>query len=174
MAAKPRWWLHLAQIRSMLAEVQLPVIDRAAVEQLFGLRRRQAIALMNHFGGYQAGRTLLIARDQLIGQLDAIADGEDFQRESARRERLAATVESVRRTRESEAVRIPVSPAIFSSRMANLGSDVQLRPGRLEIEFAGTEDLLRTLFALAQAIANDYAGFERAAGGSAGREQLSA
>jgi hypothetical protein len=127
----------------MLVEVQLPVIDRAAVEQLFGLQRRQAIELVNRFGGYQAGRTLLIGRDQLVAQLDAIVAGDDFQHESARRERLSSAVERVRRTRESEAVRIPISPAIFATRMETLGPGVQLRPGKLEVEFTGAEDLLR-------------------------------
>jgi hypothetical protein len=158
----------------MLADVQLPVIDRAAVESLFGLRRRQAIELMNRFGGYQAGRSLLLGRDQLITQLDAIAEGDDVQRETARRERLAATVESARRTRATEAVRIPISPAVFATRMSTLGPDVQLRPGKLEIEFAGPEDLLRKLFALAQAVANDYSSFERAAVGRGGGQELSA
>ena len=174
MAVKPSWWLHIPEIRSMLAEIDLPVVDRAGVERLFGLRRRQAIELMNRFGGYQAGRTLLIGRDQLIAQLDAIVAGEGFQQEEARRQRLAATVENVRRTRESEAVRIPVSPAIFATRMTSLGEGVHLLPGKLEIDFASPEDLLRKLFALSQAVANDYAGFERAAVGSAGREELSA
>ena len=174
MAAKPSWWLHIPEIRSMLADVQLPVLDRAAVEQLFGLRRRQAIELMNRFGGYQTGRSLLIGRDQLVAQLDAIVAGDEFQRESARRERLASTVESVRRTRESEAVRIPISPHVFATRMATLGPEVQLRPGKLEVEFTGAEDLLRKLFSLAQAIANDYTGFERAAVGGGRREQLPA
>jgi hypothetical protein len=157
----------------MLAASGLPVIDRAAVECLFGLRRRQAIELMNRFGGYQAGRTLLIGSDQLIAQLDAVAAGDDCQQEASRRKRLAATVESVRRTRESEAVRIPISPAIFATRMATLGPHVRLRPGKLEIDFAGPEDLLQKLFTLAQAVSNDYPGFERAAVGG-GREQLSA
>jgi hypothetical protein len=129
---------------------------------------------MNRFGGYQAGRTLLIGRDQLVAQLDAIVAGDDFQREGARRERLAAAVENVRRTREGEAVRIPISPAIFATRMATLGPGVQLRLGKLEVEFTGAEDLLRKLFSLAQAIANDYAGFERAAVGGGRSEQLSA
>ena len=158
----------------MLADVQLPVLGRAAVEQLFGLRRRQAIELMNRFGGYQTGRTLLIGRDQLVAQLDALIAGDEFRRESARRERLASTVESVRRTRESEAVRIPIAPAIFATRMATLGPGVQLRPGKLEIKFSGAEDLLRKLFSLAQAIANDYTGFERAAVGGGRSEQLPA
>ena len=42
MPVKPQWWQHIPAIRSMLADMRLPVIDRAAVESLFGLRRRQA------------------------------------------------------------------------------------------------------------------------------------
>ena len=88
--------------------------------------------------------------------------GDDCQRETARRERLSATIEKIQRTRKGEAVRIPVSPDVFDSRMQSLGPDVQLRPGKLEIEFAGPEDLLTKLFGLSQALANDYANFERA------------
>jgi hypothetical protein len=115
----------------------MPVVDRAAIERLFGLPRRQAIGLMNRFGGYQAGRTFLITRDQLLAQLDAIAAGDVYQQEATRRERLAASIENIQRTRQSEAVRILVSAEVFGSRLHTLGSDVRLRPGRLEIEFEG-------------------------------------
>ena len=101
----------------MLADIRLPVIDRAAVERLFGLRRRQAIELLNRLGGYQAGRTFVIGREQLIAQLDSIAAGAEYQQEAARRERLTASIEKIQRTRQSEAVRIPVSPEIFGTRM---------------------------------------------------------
>ncbi len=158
----------------MLADVRLPVIDRAAVERLFGLRRRQAIELLNRMGGYQAGRTFLIGRDRLISQLDSMAASGEYRQEAARRERLAGSIEKIQRTRQTEAVRIPVSAEVFGSRMQTLAPGVQLRPGKLEIEFAGPEDLLRKLFGLAQAVSNDYAGFERAAGGGSGREQIPA
>jgi len=172
VAAKPRWWQHIPEIQSVLADVRLPVIDRAAVERLFGLRRRQAIELLNRLGGYQAGRTLVIGRDQLIAQLDTIATGSEYRQETARLERLAASIDKIQRTRQSEAVRIPVSVEVFGARMQTLGSGVQLRPGKLEIEFAGPEDLLRKLFALAQAVGNDYAGFERMTVGGTRREQV--
>jgi hypothetical protein len=174
VAAKPSWWQHIEEIRSMLAEVQLPVIDRSVVERLFGLRRRQAIELMHRFGGYQAGRTFLIGREQLVEQLDRILAGDECRREAARRERVSAEIERVQRTRRSEAVRIPVTPDVFDTRMRALAPDVQLRPGKLEIEFAGAEDLLRKLFGLAQAVANDYGNFERAAVGGSGGEGLPA
>jgi hypothetical protein len=154
----------------MLVEAQLPVIDRAAVERLFGLRRRQAIELMHRFGGYQAGRTFLIGRDQILRQLDRVVAGDDCQRETARRERVSAEIEKIQRTRQSEAVRIPVSPDVFAATMRTLAPDVQLRLGKLEIEFIGAEDLLRKLFSLAQAVANDYGNFERVAVGGAGSE----
>jgi hypothetical protein len=158
----------------MLADVRLPVLDRAAIERLFGLRRRQAIDLMNRLGGYQAGRTFLIGRDQLLTQLDAIAAGNVYQQEAVRRERVASSIERIQRTRQSEAVRIPVSAEGFGSRLQTLGSDVRLRPGKLEIEFAGAEDLLGKLFGLAQAALNDYAAFERAALGNTGDERIPA
>ena len=171
MAAKPRWWQHIPEIQRVLSDVNLPVLDRAAVERLFGLRRRQAIELLNRFGGYQAGRTFVIGRDQLIDRLDAIARRDEYRQEAGRRERLANSIEKIQRTRQAEAVRIPVSTEVFGTRMETLAG-VQLRPGKLEIEFAGPEDLLRKLFALAQAVGNDYAGFERMTVGGTRREQV--
>jgi hypothetical protein len=163
LPAKPSWLLHIPEIRSLLADVSLPVVDRAVIQQVFGLGRRQAIELMRRFGGYQAGRTFLIARNDLIGKLDAMVGGEEYEREAARREKLTTAIENVRRTRQTEAVRIPVSSAVFSCRMENLDPDVHLRAGKLEIDFNDPVDLLGKLFALTQAVANDYSGFELAA-----------
>jgi hypothetical protein len=155
--------MHISEIRSMLAEAGLPVVDRAAIERLFRLQRRQAIELMHRFGGYQAGRTFLIAREQILAQLDCILATGEYGQETARRERLVAAVENARRTRHSQEVRIPVTAEAFDSRLETLGPGVYLDPGKLAIEFAGPEDLLRKLFCLAQAVANDYAAFTRAA-----------
>ena len=98
-----------------------------------------------------------------MAQLDCILATGEYEQETARRERLVAAVESVRHSRRSEAVRIPVAADVFDSRLETLGPCVHLEPGRLAIEFAGPEDLLRKLFCLSQAVANDYTGFRRAA-----------
>jgi hypothetical protein len=45
--------------------------------------------------------------------------------------------------------------------MKNLPAGVDLKPGELRIEF-GTEDLLRHLYELSQAILNDYRRFQEA------------
>ena len=57
MPAKAQWLLQIPEIVSLLETFEVPVVDRAIIERLFGLRRRRAIELLHRFGGYQAGRT---------------------------------------------------------------------------------------------------------------------
>jgi hypothetical protein len=47
-------------------------VDRAVIEQIFGLKRRQAIELLHQFGGYQAGRTFLLDRVRLLEALRSL------------------------------------------------------------------------------------------------------
>ena len=171
MAAKPSWWSRIPEICAALAEIDVAVVDRSAVERLFGLRRRQAINVLIRFGAYQLGRTFLIERQKLIEQLEALRASDDCQCEVARRERMSAEIERIQRTRRGESVRIPVTEDVFSTSMRTLSPEVQLRPGKLEVEFAGAEDLLRKLFCLSQCVANDYTNFEQAAIGGAGGER---
>ena len=165
MPAKSSWLLHIREIRSMLAEVTLPVIDRAVIQSVFGLKRRQAIELLNRVGGYQAGRTLLVERTRLISELDKITASGEYLQEEARHEKLSAALAQFQRTRRAEEVRIDVSPEVFGTRVSMLPNAVHLEPGKLEVEFSGCEDLLTKLFTLAQAAANDYEGFQKASNG---------
>ena len=57
MPAKPAWLLKIPEIVTMLESFGVPVVDRAIIERLFGLRRRQAIELLHRLGGYQTGKT---------------------------------------------------------------------------------------------------------------------
>jgi len=92
----------------------------------------------------------------LIEQLQRLAAGEEFERESRRRERLDHAVDEMRRQQTVARVRIPVPADVFSRKMADLPTGVALAPGQLHIAFSGTEDLLTKLFELAQAASNDY------------------
>lgn len=143
----------------MLAEVALPVIDRAVIQSVFGLGRRQAIELMHQFDAYQAGRTLLIERTRLISELDKIVANGEYRQEEARREKLTAALAKFQRTRRDQEVRIGVAAEVFDTRMSILPSAVHLAPGKLEVEFSGCEDLLSKLFTLAQAAINDFDSF---------------
>jgi hypothetical protein len=163
MPAKALWLLQIPEIVSLLETFDVPVVDRAIIERLFGLRRRRAIELLHRFGGYQAGRTFLVDRRQLIEQLQRLADGEEFQRESRRKERLDDAVGQLRRQQTAARVKIPVQPDVFSRKLTDLPPGVALEAGHLHIAFSGTEDLLGKLFELSQAANNDFDRFRAAA-----------
>ena len=59
MPAPSQWLPLLPEIIGELKVLTAPVVDRALVEKLFALKRRQAIGLCHRFGGFQAGRTFL-------------------------------------------------------------------------------------------------------------------
>src|ERR1039458_9563202 len=106
MPAKAQWLLQIPEIVSLLETFDVPVVDRAIIERLFGLRRRRAIELLHRFGGYQAGRTFLVDRRLLIEHLGRLPGGEEFQRESRRKERLGDTVDQLRRQQTAARVKI--------------------------------------------------------------------
>ena len=163
MPAKPLWLLHIPEIASQLEAFDVPVVDRAIVEHVFGLRRRQAIELLHRFGGYQAGQTFLVDRRLLIEHLRRLADGEEFQRECRRQQLLDTTIDQLRRQQTAARVRIPIPPDAFGRKLADLSPGVALDAGHLHIAFSGAEDLLRKLFELSQAASNDFDRFRAAA-----------
>ena len=157
MSANPAWLLKIPEIIIMLESFEVPVVDRAVIERLFGLRRRRAIELMHHLGGYQAGgRTFLVDRQVLIEHLRRLAAGEEFDRESRRRERLDHAVDEIRRYQAAARVKLPVPADVQNRKLADLSAGVALGPGHLHVEFSGAEELLGKLYELAQAASNDY------------------
>ncbi|MGD0359285.1 MAG: hypothetical protein ABSC93_00355 [Bryobacteraceae bacterium] len=164
MPAKAQWLLHVPEILAELSALDVPVVDRAVCERLFRLRRRRAIDLIRGFGGYQAGRTFLVDRPKLVAQLEQIRDSPDFKMEWHRKERLAERLEAMRRLQAGTRVAIAVEPATLYQRLPDLPAGVGLSPGALHIQFGSSEELLSKLFALAQAIANDYEAFEKRVG----------
>jgi hypothetical protein len=96
MPAKPEWLLRLPEIRTQLEYLDAPVVDRAVIERIFGLKRRRAIELLHQFGGYQAGRTFLLDRVRLLEALQSMESGDDYSTEKRRRERLQDAVEASR------------------------------------------------------------------------------
>ena len=66
---------------------------------------------------------------------------------------------------------------VRAARLAGLPAGVSVEPGRIEVRFSGAKDAVGRLFALAQALTNDYERFEElveggdlAGGGGAVRE----
>jgi hypothetical protein len=163
MPTKKTWLLRLTQIREELTAIDVPVIDRALFERLFGVRRRRAIQLMHYFGGYQAGRTFLIDRLALLRQLEPLEASAEFALEQRRRQRLVETLEELRRSRTGAQVTIRVDPP---RNRAQLPDYVYLHRGTLWMEFDDVQDLLAKLYQLSQAAAADFEAFRAAAEGT--------
>jgi hypothetical protein len=153
MPRKPEWLQNVTTAIEQLQDFPAPVVDRGTLEKLLRVRRRDAIRLMHHFGGYQTSRTFLIDRVSLVAQLAAIEKGEPYQVEMKRRQRLQASLKP-RKT-------VPVTSGIQQPNLEELPPGTRFTPGILEIEFKNAEQLLERLFALAQAIHNDYEQFEQ-------------
>src|ERR1035441_2981807 len=96
MPAKPEWLLRLPEIRAELEHLGVPVVDRAGIERIFGLKRRRARSLLRQFGGSQADRTFLLDRARLLKALQSLEAREDYSVEKRRRERLGGVVEASR------------------------------------------------------------------------------
>ena len=159
MPPQPQWLLRVPQILKQIRQLEVPVLDRASIEKLFGVKRWQAIQLLHRFGGYQIGKAFLVDRQELVDQLEAIRAGEAFTYEQQRRRRLAAELERVRKHLQAAAVKISVRPDA-SYEVEGLPEAVHLRPGQLTVEFDGAEDLLAKLFELAQTASNDFEEFK--------------
>ena len=164
MPAKPRWLLQLPGIIDSLSQISTPVVDRATCERLFGIRRRRAIDLMRCFGGYQTGSAMLLDRLALIERLRRLAVDPEVEAEQQRRQRLSAELDRISHCRAAAEVHIPVPADVHGHRLRDLPTGVQLEPGRLVIAFAGAEQLLSSLYELAQVAMNDYDAFRETAG----------
>jgi hypothetical protein len=160
MPAKPEWLLRLPKIRAELEHLCVPVVDRAGIERIFGLKRRRAIELMHEFGGYQAGRTFLLDRARLLEALQSLEAREDYSVKKRRRERLRDVVEASREHLILTRVQIPVHAAAVRPSLDRLAPGVLLMPGMLSIEFRHPIELLEKLYSLAQAISHDFERFE--------------
>ena len=160
MSAKPEWLLRLPEIRTELEHLEVPIVDRAGIERISGLKRRRAIELMHEFGGYQAGRTFLLDRARLLEALQSLESGEDYSVEKRRRGRLRDVVEASWEHLILTQVRVPVRAVAMRPSLDRLAPGVLLMPGMLSIEFQHPIELLEKLYGLAQAISHDFEKFE--------------
>ena len=167
MPQVPAWY---QRIPGILARLRLPnappVLDRTAVEELFGLQRRQAIRVLNSAGGYQVGKTFIVGRDILIQFLEGIAGSPPVRQSRARQLRVAAVLKEAADLAEASRVEIRPVPAPASGAEAGLPRAVELLgPGKLQISYEDAEDLLGRIVELASAAADNFPAFRKLYGG---------
>ena len=151
MPQVPCWYDRIPDILSLLrAPSAPPLLDRAAVERLFGVSRRQAIRILNAGSGYQVGKTFIVERQTLIKFLNAIersGAGREFR---ARKQRVAAALNEVANVAEAQRVEIRPRPEALTETRCDLPVAVELiGPGKLQISYDNAEDLLARIVELA-------------------------
>ena len=159
MPRKAEWLHEVSGALKRLEGYGAPVVDRAGLEVLLRVKRRDAIRLMHKFGGYQSGKAFLISKADLAAKLKAIAGGESFGWETVRRKRLEDHLNGAREELRTRGVKLEVSEGAWFRDLSELPDGIRLGKGRLEVRFQTAEEMLGLLFELAQAVAGDLERF---------------
>jgi len=161
MPAQPLWHLRIPEILARLrAPGAPPFLDRPAIEQLFRVRRRQAVRLLNTADGYQIGKTFLVDRPALIGYLEDLERSGVSIQARARKQRVLTALNEASGHLAAQRVQIPTGPAGLGQRVADLPSAIQVvAPGRLQIAYSSAEELLGHIAALVAAATSDFPAF---------------
>ena len=144
-------------IRFAVAELESPSLDRAMVEELFGLSRRSAISLMGSLGKPEPGKAMLIKRTRLLSMLDDLLATRPVQSEIARKRELREKLAVLER--EAQPRTTPIAPPPVEPGQSWPAGITLAAPGVLTVRFESPEELLGCVLALAEDAAGNYAGF---------------
>ena len=160
MPPKPRWLLAIPDAISQLKALERPLLTRRDIEQLFGVSKARAATLMQTFGAELTGNQRTLPRTKLLRQLRKHRARAAFRGEEERRTRLMAELRKARLT----GIRVKLPAETLSGKLASLPDGVSVERDRIEVRFNGAKDAVVRLYALAQALTNDYERFETLVG----------
>jgi hypothetical protein len=160
--AKPVWYSKLDRVVRELQTLPRPFVDRATVEFLLGVGRRRAQQIMAPCITDRVGSNGLAGRERLIAHLRSLGEGQDGYYEVKRRRKVAQALDRLRSERlQQPQVLVEAPVRVVNQEFENLPPGVRLEAGRITVEFRHPREALEKLLALAMAIGNDFAGFER-------------
>ena len=125
------------------------------METLFGVSERRARQLMSGLPGLRIGNAGAVEKQALAASLLRMANGEPAKREFQRRSRVAEHLREAQRVHAARLVLLPVD-----RQPEFLPAGIHLKVGELRVEFQTATDLAARLYALGQAMASDWPGFE--------------
>ena len=159
MARSPEWFERLPDILKKASEAQVASFGQREIEALFGVSRRDAFRLLHKFGAREAGDALLLSRQDLVTQLDAIGTGDTYKAYLRRAEQVGEQLRVARETTPARLMRLPVDKNPPTA--TELPEGIRIQPlapgkvGRIEIEFGTREELWWKMAAFARARARD-------------------
>ena len=160
MPATPRWLLAIPDAIRQLEALDRDLLTRRDLERLFGVSRARAATLMQTFGAEMTGYQRTLPRTQLLRQLRRHRTRAAFRGEATRRDRVVTAIRQARLT----GIRVAVPVEALEGRLASLPEGVHVARDRIDVRFSGAQEAVARLFALAQALTNDYDRFETLVG----------
>ena len=160
MPAQPRWLLAIPDAIRQLEALDRELLTRRDLEHLFGVSKVRAAQLMTAFGAGRTGHLLTLPRAELLRQLRRHRKRAAFRGEETRRERVVTAIRKARLT----GIRVAVPVEALEARLSGLPEGVLVEPGRIEVRYQGATEAVGRLFALAQALTNDYERFDELVG----------
>ena len=157
MPAKPRWLLAIPDAIRQLEKLDQDLLTRRDMERLFGVSKVRAVAADDGL----RSRPDRAPADPAARRAPAPAPpppeaGRLPRRGGAPRTGRHREVRKARLT----GIRVAVPIEALEARLSGLPEGVSVEPGRIEVRFSGAQDAVGRLFALAQALTNDYEQFE--------------
>jgi hypothetical protein len=147
-------WIHkIPEILDCLRGDPAQLLDRAAVEKLFAVSPRQAVRILQRMEAASVGGAKVMDKERMITRLMELQQDENVVFEYNRREQLHRKLEESRAEIRLRRIQIP-APAEVS--LQGLPEEIQLEPGKLQIRFSSSVELLQNLMLLAQAISLDW------------------
>lgn len=165
MPRKTEWIHRIPGILERTRTFATQYVGRTAIEDLFCVSPRQAVRILQKMGAENVGGAKVIDRDKLVERLEQLQQDKNVVFESNRRENLHRKLEEARSEARLPKIEIPPVPMVS---LGQLPMDIQLEPGKLEVRFSSSAELLQNLMLLTQAISSDWDTF--AAGRLPGRE----
>lgn len=164
MPDKPVWSGSLEEIAERLNSLPDPWVDRSLIEQLLGVGSRRAQQILAPCVTRRIGRNGLASREAVLDRLRCLVEADTDYYEKRRRMRLASKLEEFRRERaERPQVLVEAPASVTRLEIAGLPPGIAINKGEISIRFQTAAEALEKLLALAMAIGNDQARFERMA-----------
>lgn len=98
----------------------------------------------------------------MIHTLQAMQEGQEFEGERRRKQKLQDSLDELHRNRTAAKVLIPVLQPEFRKQLLELPVGVSVRDRELAIEYTSVVELLQRLYELSQVAATDFEGFRAA------------
>ena len=159
MPARPSYFHRLDDALTALRMLGTEWVDRRMVEEVLGVSKTVAWRILRQCGASDGpGNTLVCQRSALMTALERWQTTQEYVSEIRRRNRLDDYLLRLAQMAHDKQVRVVADTRaveMVSSRLKTLPPGVDLIPGRLTIEFSGTEDFLEKVGAVVYALQND-------------------